>query len=65
MRILVRIRDRNRVAFKLTLVVWWKTMITYIIHDSEDDHIVGKIIKHDNGRYESQCLVDKDDHNYP
>ena len=40
-------------------------MITYIIHKISNDDIVGKIIKDNNGKYTSECLVDKDDHDYP
>lgn len=40
-------------------------MITYIIRKQTDDKIVGKVIKHNNGMYESECLVAQDDWDYP
>jgi hypothetical protein len=40
-------------------------MITYIIHKIEDDTIVGKIVKHSDGKYTSECLVDDNDGDYP
>ena len=40
-------------------------MITYIIRKLENNGIVGKVIKHSDGRYTSECLVDEDDGDYP
>ena len=40
-------------------------MITYIIHKIKDNKIVGRITKYNNGKYIAECLVDKDDKDYP